>query len=126
MSQVAFLIYISDVTGSLSLLLGLCGFFGLVIGLIYWACRVAHMAQMAERGNKPTHLPAIPTRLWVALISSMTVAALLPSRETVLMMAGAETVVSAVTSEAGQEMLSEMQLTILHELRQMRGEVGAK
>ena len=118
MNSLSWFLYLADVIVSAQVLLGFLAFiFGAITA--FWL-----FANVFAKADRDPTAEAITKSLWFApwvFALTATLAVLAPSRDTIYLIAGSEAGETVVTSEAGQEILLDIQEVIQHQLDQLKG-----
>jgi len=116
MNSLSILIYFAEILPNIGFLLVLSLFIGMLCYGIYLIVTLVHSDQTYE--NRSTYLG----RAVLVFLATGLVAALIPSKETIYLIAGSEAGEMVVSSDAGQDILSDIQEIIEFQLGELKGE----
>jgi len=121
MNGLMWVLYLASILPSLAtyLVVILVASFGVI--LILWFFWEMHY-DTTPGVTKPPRKMLIKTI--VAVLLSGVICAIIPDKETIYLMAGAKGTEIVVESEAGQEILSDIQEVIKHQLGELKGEIN--
>ena len=116
MNSLSILIYFAEILPNIGFLLIL----SLTIGMLCYGTYLIVAFVDNDRGykNRPTYLG----RAVFVFLATGLVASLIPSKETIYLIAGSEAGEMVVSSDAGQEILSDIQEIIKFQLGELKGE----
>lgn len=124
MNSLSWFIYAADVLPNFSWMGGVC----FITLILFTLVTVIVSGSCADEGPdlekfaasfRGSYLKIAPFLIVLTLFSF-----LIPSKETIYLIAGSEAGETVVTSEAGQEMLNDIHSVIKHQLSTLKGETG--
>lgn len=115
MNSLSWFLYIAEVIPNLGYLFGLIGVIGAAI-FGFWGFTSFLMSPVGDEVPPPSK------SLLVVSILLLTISTLIPSSQTLYLMAGSEAGEAVVTSEEGQEILNDVREVVKHQLKQLKGE----
>jgi hypothetical protein len=115
MNTLSIMLYAADVVARVGGLLAVTAVIG---GTIYGITTVVYAAAMVDTDQPKFH--GIVWPMWLFAFCAIA-AAVLPSRETVLLIAGSEAGEAVVTSDAGKRIMSQIEAAISAQLSEMAG-----
>jgi hypothetical protein len=116
MNSLSIMLYAADVVGNMQGLLTATAIIG---GTVYAAATMVYAGVNMDRTVNPK-FHGIVWPMWLLVFCAIT-AAVLPSRETVLLIAGSEAGEAVVTSDAGKRIISQIEAAISAQLSEMAG-----
>lgn len=119
MNSLSWFLYFADVVGNLRPAFGVCSVFTGLATVILSVILIA----TSDGYNEQVHLTTKKVIKIVApfFVVILLVATLIPSRETVYMIAGSEAGEFVVTSPEGKEILGDIKEVIKHQLKELKG-----
>jgi hypothetical protein len=118
MNGLMWFIYLANVIPSLASV----GFFLILIGVILVLLLPPKGVELFSQEHYGPLMGIGRRSPWVAMVVGTLLITLTPSQETIYLMAGAKGAEIAVTSEAGQEILTDIQEVIEYQLESLKGE----
>ena len=118
MNGLSWLLYLAEVVGKLGFLaagISFIGTFG-AIGIFLWWLHY-------EESGKKRGEPKPPVKGFIIIwLTALTLHVAIPTQQTIYLIAGSEAGEAVVTSEAGQEIINDIQQVIKHQLGELKGE----
>lgn len=118
MNGLMWFIYLANVIPSLASV----GFFSVLLGITLVLLLPPKGVGIFSHEHKGPLMGIGRAEPWVAMVVGTILMTLTPSQETIYLMAGAKGAEIAVTSEAGQEILTDIQEVIEYQLESLKGE----
>lgn len=121
MNSLSWFLYLADVIGNVQGVLVVATF---VMCIMTFVGGVATMIGDDRYNPKEKAVGHYLRHCWKFTLALAVVAAMIPSRDTIYLIAGSEAGEAVVTSEAGKEILLDIQEVIQHQLNQLKGPTG--